>query len=214
MPDSLAVIERRKRELRAAQRRLRAEAHRLAPEQAYSKAAEIFIAQTPQALLSQNGVVAGYWPLNDEFDPRPLLEMLAGMGARLALPVVDAASGRLLFRAWRPGMALGAAGSGTSGPPATEPLLEPHIVIVPLLAFDRQGHRLGYGGGFYDRTLAILRRDKKCELAVGLGFAAQRVQQVPVNADDMRLDAVLTEQSLIWTGGKPAAPVPTGGDLL
>lgn len=211
MPDSLAVIEARKRELRAAQRRLRAEAHRLAPEQAYSKAAEIFIAQAP---LSRDGVVAGYWPLNDEFDPRPLLEMLAGRGVRLALPVVDAAGGRLLFRAWRPGMALVAAGSGTSGPPATEPVVEPCIVIVPLLAFDRQGHRLGYGGGFYDRTLAILRRDKKCELAVGLGFAAQRVQQVPVNDNDMRLDAVLTEQSLIWTGGKPAAPVPTGGDLL
>ena len=211
MSDGLAVIERRKRELRGAQRKLRSEARRLASDTMFSKAAETFLAQVK---LPQDAVVAGYWPLTDEFDPRPLLELLASNGVRLALPVVAGDSGRLLFRAWRPGMALAQAGFGTFGPPASEPLLEPRVVIVPLLAYDRQGCRLGYGGGFYDRTLAILRREKKCELAIGLGFAAQRVQQVPVNQNDIRLDAVLTEQSLLWIGNKPPATVSTEQEFL
>lgn len=203
--DGQAIIERRKREMRAAQRQLRAEARRLADSHCYSRAAEVFLDALP---VPSDGTIAGYWPIGDEFDPRPLLEMLAARGARLALPVVDSASGLLLFREWRPGMALAPAGFGTFGPPPGFSVVAPRIVIAPLLAFDRQGHRLGYGGGFYDRSLAALRADGKCELALGLGFAAQRVRQVPVNEADVRLDGVLTEKEFIWTGKRQDVTQP------
>lgn len=196
MADSPGVIERRKFELRAAQRQLRAELRVTASGDCFTRAAEIFMAADG---IPRDGAIAGYWPVHDEFDPRPLLEMLAARGAKLALPVIDPAIGLLLFRAWHPGMALQPAGFGTLGPPPPASVVLPRTVIVPLLAFDRQGGRLGYGGGFYDRTLAALREGGKSVLALGLGFAAQRVQQVPVSEIDIRLDAVVTENEIIWT---------------
>ena len=141
-------------------------------------------------------VVAAYWPMGDELDPRPLLERLEGMGCRLALPVVAARGQPLDFRAWAMGDPLEPGLHGTTHPLASAPPVTPDLVLVPLLAFDRRCFRLGYGGGYYDRTLESLRRHAQVR-AIGIGFAAQQVEAVPTDAHDQRLDAIATEQGLI-----------------
>jgi 5-formyltetrahydrofolate cyclo-ligase len=146
--------------------------------------------------LAAGTVVAGYWPLGDEIDPRPLMTALAGSGCSLALPVVVGKGEALLFRAWAPGDRLEAGGHGTRHPSAQAPVLRPGVVLAPLLAFDRRGFRLGYGGGYYDRTLAELRRRGEVT-AIGLGFAAQELAALPSEPWDQTLDMILTECGLI-----------------
>ena len=141
-------------------------------------------------------VAAAYWPLGDEIDPRPLMTALHERGLRLALPAIRAAGAPLDFRAWQPGDALQAAGFGTREPLAAAPLLRPALLLVPLLAFDAAGYRLGYGGGFYDRSLALLRAAGDT-LAVGLAYADQQVAAVPREATDQPLDLVVTERDVI-----------------
>lgn len=194
MTQSITDIDRQKSELRQVQRAKRAALFKGADPEVYISASKYFLTSIA---LPPGGVVAGYWPLKDEFDSRPLMHAIAAQGGQMALPVVAADSGLLIFREWRPGAPLEPAGFGTMGPRRGEREVAPNLLIVPLLAFDRQGFRLGYGGGFYDRSLAALRALGKCQLAVGLGFSAQRVQQVPVNETDMRLDAVITETGVI-----------------
>jgi 5-formyltetrahydrofolate cyclo-ligase len=138
-------------------------------------------------------VVSGFWPIKDEIDIRPLLAELFNAGCQLVLPVVQGRGQPLLFRAWRPGDALEAGVFGTLQPSARREALEPDALIVPLLACDRDGWRLGYGGGFYDRTLKGLRARRKVT-AVGVGFDAQLVDDVPHGADDQRLDWLLTDK--------------------
>ncbi len=140
--------------------------------------------------------VAGYWPLRDELDQRPILAALAAGGQRLCLPVVVEAGAALVFRAWRPDTPLEPAAFGTEVPGPDCPVVEPDILLVPLLAFDRRGYRLGYGGGFYDRTLAAL-RGRRPVVAVGLAFAAQEVAEVPVEASDEALDRIVTEREVL-----------------
>lgn len=137
-------------------------------------------------------VVAGYWPMGDEIDPRPLMECLAGRGCPLVLPVVTARGRPLSFRRWDVGDLLEDGPHGTLHPLADAPELVPDILLVPLLAFDAGGYRLGYGGGYYDRTLAGLRAQGRVT-AIGLAFAAQRVAAVPRDHHDQPLDLVLTE---------------------
>ncbi|MBF0325014.1 5-formyltetrahydrofolate cyclo-ligase [Magnetospirillum moscoviense] len=146
--------------------------------------------------IPDSAVVAGYWPMADEIDPRPLMEVLAGTGCRLCLPVVETRAAPLLFRAWQPGQALEPGPHGTFHPAAQAEVVVPGVLLVPLLAFDESLHRLGYGGGYYDRTLQSLRLAGPVR-AVGLAFAAQRLDSLPAEADDQRLDAVLTECGLI-----------------
>ncbi|MEQ1889555.1 MAG: 5-formyltetrahydrofolate cyclo-ligase [Alphaproteobacteria bacterium] len=202
MTQGITEIDRLKHEMRLAQRKQRAVLFKAAPAAIYVKAARHFIENIE---IPSGGVVAGYWPLNDEFDSRPLLESIAAEGGRLALPVVAGDSGRLIFREWLPGAPLVPAGFGTLGPRESAREVLPDVIIAPLLAFDRRGYRLGYGGGFYDRSLTALRASGKCQFAAGLGFAAQRVQQVPAGLDDARLDAVVTETGIIRarTAGGP-----------
>lgn len=138
-------------------------------------------------------VVSGFWPIKDEVDIRPLMTYLHGEGCRLALPVVQGRGQRLSFRAWRPGDPLEAGEFGTLQPPAACETLEPDVLLVPLLACDAEGWRLGYGGGFYDRTLEDLRKRRKVT-AVGVGFDLQLVPEVPHGADDQRLDWLLTDR--------------------
>lgn len=138
-------------------------------------------------------VVSGFWPIKDELDIRPLLVELFNQGCQLCLPVVQGKGKPLLFRAWRPGDALEAGVFGTLQPSARRETLEPEVLIVPLLACDREGWRLGYGGGFYDRTLAGL-RGRRRTTAIGVGFDAQLIDDVPHGADDERLDWLLTDR--------------------
>ncbi len=141
-------------------------------------------------------VVSAYWPIGSEIDPRPLMTHLHKAGHPIALPVIFAPGDPLLFRAWRPDDPLEQAGFGTQVPLATQPELSPRVLIVPLLAFDRAGYRLGYGGGFYDRTLVRLRASGPV-LAVGVAYAAQEVAHVPRDGSDQPVDWIVTEAEAI-----------------
>jgi 5-formyltetrahydrofolate cyclo-ligase len=138
-------------------------------------------------------VVSGFWPIKEEIDIRSLMIELSNQGCQLALPVVQGKGLPLVFRAWRPGDPLEAGVFGTLQPSAKREVMEPDALIVPLLACDEEGWRLGYGGGFYDRTLAGLRA-KKVITAVGVGFNDQLVPQVPHGPSDQRLDWLLTDK--------------------
>jgi 5-formyltetrahydrofolate cyclo-ligase len=173
--------------------RARRRAARLAlGDAAASALCEACLAALPAFGLAAGAVVGGYWPIGDEADPRPLMEALHGLGFRLALPAVAGAA-PLTFRAWTPGQPLVEEPHGTREPPPTAPVLRPDVMLIPLLAFDGDGWRLGRGGGHYDRTLGALRAAGRV-LAVGIAFAAQRVAAVPRDGYDQRLDWVVTEE--------------------
>jgi 5-formyltetrahydrofolate cyclo-ligase len=142
--------------------------------------------------ITPGTIVSGYSPIRSEIDPAPLMRMLAARGARLALPAVMARGKSLAFRAWSPDdrLMLGPLGILEPSPAAAE--LLPDIMLVPLAAFDRLGHRIGYGAGHYDYTLVHLRKVKAIT-AIGLAFAAQEIEAVPALSHDVALDYVLTE---------------------
>ena len=141
-------------------------------------------------------VVSGFSPFRSEISPLPLLRRLADAGVSLALPVVAGRGQPLTMRSWSFGAPLVSGVWGIREPPADAPEVFPDILIVPLLAFDRRGYRLGYGGGFYDRTIARLRTMKPVA-AIGIAFAAQQIDEVPITPRDERLDLVLTESRTI-----------------
>ncbi|UFN51389.1 5-formyltetrahydrofolate cyclo-ligase [Roseomonas sp. OT10] len=141
-------------------------------------------------------IVSAFWPMGHELDPRPLLEALHARGHVLALPVATRRGQPLAFRRWAPGDPLATARFGLSEPLPEAPLLRPDWLLVPLLAFDRRGHRLGYGAGYYDRTLESL----PGAVALGFAYAAQEVAAVPVGPGDVPLPAVATERGVIACG--------------
>ena len=141
--------------------------------------------------LAPGAIVSGFSAIRDEIDPGPLLARLHAEGYRLGLPVMQGKGLPLVFRAWRPGDAMGTVQWGIAEPLPDKPVLEPDVVLVPLLAFDAAGHRLGYGGGFYDRTLARLRAIKPV-VAVGVAYDELKVDAVPHRGYDEPLDWVLT----------------------
>jgi 5-formyltetrahydrofolate cyclo-ligase len=146
--------------------------------------------------LSGLTIAAGYRPRGGEIDPEPLMKRLAEAGARLALPVALTPDAPLEFRAYAPGDPLAPDACRIASPTAAAPIVRPDLVIVPLLAFDRSGGRIGQGGGHYDRTLQALRATGPV-FVLGLAHAGQEVAQVPVEAHDQRLDAILTEKAYI-----------------
>lgn len=137
-------------------------------------------------------VVACFSPMPDEIDPLALFLKLNSDGFKLALPQMQGKGLPLVMRAWTPGDRLIAGTWGIKEPGPEAPVVEPEVVFVPLLAFDRQGYRLGYGGGFYDRTLELLRARNPKLVTIGLGFAEQEIDAVPHDVHDQRLDWVLT----------------------
>jgi len=143
-------------------------------------------------LAEPPSTVSAFWPMRDEFDVRPLLMHLFAAGHELALPIVTARREPLVFRAWRPSDPLEAGPFGTLQPHRQRAEVEPDVLIVPLLAVDRDGYRLGYGGGYYDRTLAALRARRAVQ-AIGIAFEAQRLDEIPRSPRDERLDWLLTE---------------------
>ena len=146
--------------------------------------------------IAPGTIVSGYSPIRSEVDPAPLMRALAARGAQLALPAVLARGKSLSFRAWSPKdrLVLGSLGSLEPSPAAAEVM--PDIMLVPLAAFDGQGHRIGYGAGHYDFTLAHLRKLKHV-IAIGLAFAAQEIVAVPALPHDVALDYVLTETDML-----------------
>jgi 5-formyltetrahydrofolate cyclo-ligase len=142
-------------------------------------------------------IVSGWCAMGAELDPLPLMKKLHGEGAKLALPAIS--EGKLIFRAWAPGEALVRAGFGTSEPDKSSPLVDPDIVLTPMLAFDLQGFRIGYGKGHYDGGITRLRAAKKI-VVVGLAFDEQCVEKVPTEPHDQRLDYVITESGVRFAG--------------
>jgi 5-formyltetrahydrofolate cyclo-ligase len=155
-------------------------------------AAQAIAARGLPFAIAPGTIVSGYSPIRSEIDPVPLMRALAGKGARLALPAVMARGKSLAFRAWAAGdrLMLGPLGILEPSPAAAE--LIPDIMLVPLAASDRAGHRIGYGAGHYDFTLAHLRKVKPIA-AIGVAFAVQEIETVPALPHDVALDYVLTE---------------------
>ena len=137
--------------------------------------------------------VSGFWPIGSEIDSRPLLLALAARGHVVALPVVVGRDRSLIFRAWREGDAMAEGPYGIREPLESAPEVVPQVLLVPLLAFDRAGYRLGYGGGFYDRSLAGLRA-QGAATAIGAAWAGQEVPAVPHDDHDQPLDWMLSER--------------------
>src|SRR4051794_28480165 len=165
----------------------------LAEEERRAAAAGLLETWQLERPIETPAVVSAFWPMAEELDIRPLMIELHNQGCQLALPVVVAKRQPLVFRAWRPGDPLEAGGVGPPPPSPQRGAGAPDPLIVPLLACDEEGWRLGYGGGFYDRTLEALRA-KKTVTAVGVGFNAQLVPEVPHGPSDQRLDWLLTDQ--------------------
>ncbi|MEM9049285.1 MAG: 5-formyltetrahydrofolate cyclo-ligase [Pseudomonadota bacterium] len=140
---------------------------------------------------SDLGIVAGYLPIRTEIDPRPAMTALSEDGRKICVPIVEGRAQPLGFRRWTPGAALQEGAFGAMVPLAGEACV-PTTLIVPLLAFDAGCGRLGYGGGYYDRTLATLARNGPV-FSVGFAYAAQEVDALPLAATDIRLDAVVTD---------------------
>jgi 5-formyltetrahydrofolate cyclo-ligase len=171
----------------------------LARTEAFARRAKAFAAGQGQAaeiladyLAAQAGkVLSGYMPMRTEIDPLPA--MAAHQGP-VGVPVIIGKGQVLRFREWTPGCRL-VEGAFKALIPAEGAWVEPEVLIVPLLAFDTRGYRLGYGGGFYDRTLEGLRA-RGPVFAVGFAFAAQEVAEVPIETTDQRLDAVVTEKGV------------------
>lgn len=142
-----------------------------------------------------HSIIASYYRRGTEMDLLALTDALRAAGHVIALPVINGKREPLLFRSYQPGDALAQGHFGTQEPLPNAPLVEPDILLVPLLAFDRQKGRLGYGGGYYDRTLNDLRQRKKI-VAIGIGYACQEVLEIPMNSYDARLDTIATEKEV------------------
>lgn len=149
---------------------------------------------SPLANMSAGRVVSGYMPMRSEIDPRLLMTRIAAAGATLCLPDVGAEDAPLEFRRWAPDDGLTTGRYGIAVPEPDAEVLVPDLLLVPLLAFDRTGQRLGYGGGYYDRTIARLRAQGDV-LAVGLAFSGQVRDDLPVEPHDVRLDWIVTESA-------------------
>ncbi|MBS7696594.1 MULTISPECIES: 5-formyltetrahydrofolate cyclo-ligase [unclassified Chelatococcus] len=188
------TIAARKSDLRAsvlAARKIFASSHGVAASTALAgRVLELSIFRPQDA-------VGGYWPIRGEIDPKPLLSALAERRVPTALPVI--VDDDLSFHLWREGDPLQSVGLGTFGPHAGAPSVRPAILLVPLVAFDRRGHRLGYGRGFFDRVIARLRASGPLT-TIGLAYAMQEVPVVPTEPHDQPLDYVATEHGVLAAG--------------
>jgi 5-formyltetrahydrofolate cyclo-ligase len=186
-----------KRALRERMRRVRAGI----PADERERAARLLRPAFAKAVeLPQGAIVAGYIASGSEVSATPLLAELEQRGVQLALPVVGERGQKLLFRAWRSGDQLTPNRYDIGEPAPEQPEVSPTHLLVPLLAFDDHGYRLGYGGGYYDRTLAALRAAGSIK-AIGLAFFAQRLGFVPRGPGDEPLDVVLTERNVVTAAG-------------
>ena len=177
--------------LRRELKTLREEAHARDPD-----AGETLASKFPLKLFERYGpLVAGYLPIGSEIDPLPLMERLEGEGARLALPRLET-DGSMTFRAWSSNDAIEKAAMGLRQPIESAEMVHPTLVLMPLLAFDGHGTRLGYGKGFYDRTVSGLRVNGRV-FACGVGFHAQMLDQLPAEPHDQPLDWAVTERGSV-----------------
>lgn len=186
------TIDQAKMSLRAEARKRRAD---MAPGVAATAGEQVAARFARHVDFGPGDILAGYWPASSETDCRPLMVSACERGSHCALPVVTDPASPLSFFAWRPGAFLSPGVFGIMVPQDQSLPLVPTIILVPLLAFDLEGHRLGYGGGYYDRTIEFLRHRHGRALlrAIGIAFEAQRVDNLPHAIHDQRLDGVITE---------------------
>ncbi|MGA9431312.1 MAG: 5-formyltetrahydrofolate cyclo-ligase [Xanthobacteraceae bacterium] len=170
------------------------------PPDARKASAEAIAARPLPLPIVPGTVVSGFMPLRSEINPLPLMKTLAEAGATLALPKIAGRGKPLIMRAWHWGAPLDAGQWGIREPKAEYPEVDPDILLVPLLAFDRAGQRIGYGAGYYDMTIARL-RSRKAVTAIGIAFSMQEVSAVPAMERDEPLDFVLTEREVIEIKG-------------
>jgi 5-formyltetrahydrofolate cyclo-ligase len=177
-----------------AELRLELATHRAALHAAQPLAGLMLSARLPR-LEGAPGVVSAYWPFRSEIDPRPLMRRFARAGWIVGLPVTPArgVDAPLAFRRWSPDTEMADHTFGMREPHADAETVRPDLVLVPLLGFDAAGHRLGFGAGHYDRTLAWLRATGQVR-AIGVAFAGQQVERLPIGPHDQPLDAILTER--------------------
>jgi 5-formyltetrahydrofolate cyclo-ligase len=176
------------------QRKQAAKARKVAHEDLVEVAPLLLVAHPfPTAPTPTHNIVSGFFPYKTEIDTRPLLGKLASDGWTTCLPIVVGLHEPLIFRRWMPGQPTTPGMWDIPQPTDEAPLVEPDVLLVPMMAFDRKGYRLGYGGGFYDRTLQKLRA-KKHIIAIGVAYAAQEVGAVPHDRHDQPLDFIMTEQ--------------------
>ena len=189
-------------DLQRAKRALRGRAKRnrdLAAETAGPVGERLSLNLETSVKLPGSGIVSGFYPIGSEIDPMPTLARMRSIGYDIVLPVTGAPGEGLVFRRWHPDDPMASGPFGIQEPMMTAEALIPDILLVPMLAFDRRGYRLGYGGGFYDRTLERLR--ETCEpLAIGVAYAAQEVDAVPVGKYDQPLNWVVTEREAMEIG--------------
>ncbi len=193
-------VDDAKRALAARATQARQAAHAAGAEAAPGAVRDHLLACLAGGIGVRPGVaVAGYWPVGDELDTRPLMAALDATGYVCALPVVTECDPALVFRRWRRDDALAAGRYGIMQPHAGAARITPDVVLTPLLAFDATGYRLGYGAGYYDRTLRRLRMEGNVT-AIGICYAAQAVDDVPHDGGDERLDWIVTEDGAAPTG--------------
>jgi len=196
MEQSLNATPQQTQDVKAQLRREALARRDALPAEARKAAAETIASRAFPLVIAPGAIVSGFMPLKSEINPLPLMRKLADAGAKLALPVAAGRGKPLIMRAWAWGEPLVPGVWGIRAPPPQAPEAEPDILLVPLLAFDRAGHRIGYGAGYYDLTITRLRA-KKPVAAVGLAFAIQEITAVPPTRFDARLDLVLTESETI-----------------
>jgi 5-formyltetrahydrofolate cyclo-ligase len=159
-------------------------------------AAEAIAARGLPVEITPGAIVSGFMPMKSEINPLPLLRKFGAAGAQLALPCIAGRGKPLIMRAWKIGDEFKAGQWGIREPLPDAPEVQPDVLIVPLACFDRSGHRIGFGAGYYDMTIHALRAKKKIT-AIGIAFAAQEIPTVPATERDERLDFVLTEKEVI-----------------
>lgn len=190
---SSAALDQLKRQARSEAQKIRASAQKAAGE-----TAALGLCENALAFFGERepAVVSGFHPYVTEISVLPLLARLNSMGWVSCLPIVTGNGQPLVFRGWAPGDPLVRGAMDIKVPSDDAPEVVPDVLLVPMLAFDRQGYRLGYGGGFYDRTLALLRKSRPVT-AIGVAFAAQEMDHVPRGLHDEALDAILTEAGAV-----------------
>jgi len=166
------------------------------PAAVRAAAADAIAVQPFPIKITPGVIVSGFLPMKTEINPIPLMRKLADAGVKLALPAIAGRGKPLIMRTWKFGDPFKTGQWGIREPVPEAPEVAPNILIVPLAAFDRMGHRIGYGAGYYDMTINALRAKKKIT-AIGIAFAAQEITQVPTSERDARLDLVLTEREVI-----------------
>jgi 5-formyltetrahydrofolate cyclo-ligase len=162
-----------------------------------SAASQALVSMLMPLISESVTIVAGYRSIRREVDIAQAMQDCAARGVRLCLPVIEAQDKPLYFRRWRLEDVLEKGRYGVEVPPSDAPFARPDVVLVPLVAFDRTGHRLGYGAGYYDRTIRVLRQQEKNIQMIGVAYSLQEVEQLPVDSNDERLDFIVTEKEVI-----------------